>query len=307
MNSCKENISHVVTGYREPLAEVDVVLHCGDLTKRTRLPEYEATFAMLRAIRAPLKLAIAGNHDVTLDEDYWVNRWGGPKEDIAPIRKVIEDAKEDGVQYLTEGVYEFNLDNGARLKVYASQCTPMYGGWGFQYIGGHDFDIPSDVDVAMTHGPPLGVLDVARMSQSNAGCPHLFKAIHRARPKIHCFGHIHEAWGMQLARWREGDGTPDRCATVIDAEKSPKMELVDVMLVKGIKNPAVIQQRRQKLVEWSMQRGILLDLTQGDLKLEEGEQTLFLNAAIMDVRYKPTQLPWLVDLELPRAETSKTA
>ena len=297
----REDILKVPTGYRHPLPEVDVVLHCGDLTKRTRVSEYEETFAMLRAIRAPLKLAIAGNHDVTLDEDYWVNSWGGPQEDIAPVRKIIEDAKEDGVHYLTEGVYEFNLDNGARLRVYASQYTPMYGGWGFQYIGDHEFHIPSDVDVAMTHGPPRGVLDVAAMSRLGAGCPHLFRAIHKARPKIHCFGHIHEAWGMQLAHWKEGDGTPTRYATVIDEEKSPKTTLKDIRLERSIEDPEEIQRRRKRLIEMSKQRGMLVDLTEGETKLVEGEQTLFLNAAIMDIRYKGTQMPWLVDVDLPRA------
>lgn len=32
-----------------------------------------------------------------------------------------------------------------------------------------------------------------------------------------------------------------------------------------------------------------------------GEETLFVNAAIMDVNYKPVNAPWMVDLDLPIA------
>ena len=38
--------------------------------------------------------------------------------------------------------------------------------------------------------------------------------------------------------------------------------------------------------------------------LEPGKQTLFMNAAVMSVRYHPMQLPWLVNIELPNASDS---
>lgn len=36
--------------------------------------------------------------------------------------------------------------------------------------------------------------------------------------------------------------------------------------------------------------------------LQWGKETLLVNASIMNVRYKPRQLPWVVDLELPKFE-----
>lgn len=302
----QEDIIRVVTGYREPLPEVDVVLHCGDLTKRTRVPEYQKTFEMLRAISAPLKLAIAGNHDVTLDEDFWVHKWGGSEKDVPLVRKIIDEAKEDGVQYLTEGVHEFNLQNGARLRVFASQYTPSYGGWGFQYRGGHNFDIPPDVDIAMTHGPPQGILDLARMTESHAGCPDLFASIHRAKPKIHCFGHIHEAWGMHLVQWKDNVEGPANAWSAVDTDRSRKLGLADIRPYAPGVDDEEAERRRERLVEMSRQRGMLVDLTEGESRIVEGEQTLFLNAAIMDLRYRASQMPWLVDVELPAAESSNT-
>ena len=32
-----------------------------------------------------------------------------------------------------------------------------------------------------------------------------------------------------------------------------------------------------------------------------GEETLFVNAAIMDVNYRPENAPWMVDMDLPIA------
>ncbi|CAM1501792.1 Fc.00g037760.m01.CDS01 [Cosmosporella sp. VM-42] len=299
----KDDVMWVKTGYREPLAEADVVLHCGDLTKRSTIPEFQTTFSMLRGIRAPLKLAIAGNHDLVLDEDFWRDQWGGHQDAVTEARKIIVAAKEDGVHYLEEGVHEFDLENGARLRVYASPYTPVYGGWAFQYYNGHNFDIPSDVDVAMTHGPPRGVLDLASMTETHAGCGDLFEAVHRAKPKIHCFGHIHEAWGAHLVRWKEGDDGSVRSKSVIDAENSPQIKLAGLRPNPKIYGEEKSNETRERLIEMSKQRGLLVDLTEGMDKLAEGEQTLFVNAAIMDIRYRPIQMPWLIDVNLPKTES----
>ena len=299
----QDDVMWVKTGYREPLAEADVVLHCGDLTKRSQTKEFQDTFSMLRAARAPLKLAIAGNHDSVLDEEFWLRQWGGHRNAITEVRRIIEAAKADGVYYLEEGVHEFDLENGARLRIYASPHTPAYGGWSFQYHNGHNFDIPSGVDIAMTHGPPRGILDLAHMTETHAGCGDLFEAVHRARPKIHCFGHIHEGWGAHLVRWKDGDDGPVRSKSVIDADNSSEISLSGLRPNKLRHDEKEMRQKRKMLIEMSKQRGLLVDLTEGGRDaIVEGEQTLFVNAAIMDVRYRPIQMPWLIDVDLPRVE-----
>ncbi|KAK7419501.1 hypothetical protein QQX98_003270 [Neonectria punicea] len=282
----QEDVMWVRTGFRQPLASADVVLHCGDLTKRSRVCEFSDSFAMLRAIRAPLKLVIAGNHDSALDKG-----WYEDESDDSSKEVMDQAARADGVQYLTEGVYSFTLDNGALLKVYASQYTPSYGGWAFQYNNGHDFKIPPGVDVAMTHGPPRGILDFAGMSGTHAGCPDLFDAVSRAKPKIHCFGHIHEAWGSHLVRWRSHD--------------TKQMSMRDVMPNRVTQDAETMKARRQNLIEMSQQRGVHVDLAQGPDRAVVGERTLFVNAAIMDMRYRATHLPWLVDVELDKADGSE--
>lgn len=48
------------------------------------------------------------------------------------------------------------------------------------------------------------------------------------------------------------------------------------------------------------QRFAYLDLTEsGKSPLKFGEETVFVNAAILDRAYNPVNAPWLVDIDLP--------
>lgn len=120
--------------FRPPLPKADVLLHCGDLTMVGLLDEYERTLDMLESIDADLKLVIAGNHDISLDETYY-NRKGaymqGKRHEADMPRKAREmwtgpRAQKAGVTYLDEGTHIFILKNGARLGVYASPYQPEF-------------------------------------------------------------------------------------------------------------------------------------------------------------------------------------
>lgn len=54
-----------------PAPKSDVFIHCGDLTQVGGLASFKRAIADIKTIDAPLKLVIAGNHDVDLDES-WV-------------------------------------------------------------------------------------------------------------------------------------------------------------------------------------------------------------------------------------------
>ncbi|KAL7947224.1 Metallo-dependent phosphatase-like protein [Trichoderma barbatum] len=310
------------TGFRYPLPEADVVLHCGDLTKRGRPDEIRKTFSMLRELRSPLKLVIAGNHDLVLDERYYGEHFDDKQSHYDEVAQIIKEAEQDGVKYLTEGTYTLDLANGSRLRIYASPYTPQYGYWAFQYGSGeHSFDIPADVDIAMTHGPPLGVLDQTSRN-NNAGCGTLFRSIYRARPKIHCFGHIHESWGAHMMQWKaDTDDVPDSGlgglqrpttgsqpitspATAIDWENSRLIYTLTPPPRSIPTNDSLVGREAQNLLQLSKDRGCYVDLTEGENMLTQGEQTLFVNASIMSVRYRPAQMPWVIDVDLPRATAS---
>ncbi|KAJ8104907.1 hypothetical protein OPT61_g10501 [Boeremia exigua] len=103
----------------------------------------------------------------------------------------------------------------------------------------------------------------------------------RCRPRLHCFGHIHEGWGAQRVEWAEG--------SMLDAE-NPKD------CVKRMQGVEVNEHRMEE------ERAAYVDISSvGEHAIKFGRETLMVNASIMDVQYEPVQGPWLVDLDLERA------
>ncbi|KAF2624197.1 ser/Thr protein phosphatase family protein [Macroventuria anomochaeta] len=295
--------------YRSPLPKADVLLHCGDLTMLGHFDEYERTLNMLESIDAELKLVIAGNHDISLDETYY-KRMGrhmqGKRFDADMPRGAREmwmgeRARKAGVTYLEEGRYTFKLGNGARLGVWASPYQPEFCDYAFPYQRNEDRYNPphqcspgatpiaenpvpdwqenEGIDVIMTHGPPMGILDAVQNGE-HVGCEHLLRAVRRCRPRLHCFGHIHEGWGAQRVEWAEG-------------------EQLDVKPEEHFKGADAMEVDRQRMEDG---RAAFVDISHGgDNAIAFGRETLMVNASIMSVTYKPVQGPWLVDMDLEKA------
>lgn len=93
------------------------------------MSDYEATLDAIKHVRAPLKLVVAGNHDLTLDEEWMTTHEGDYR-----IRHLMDEhegykdsrefwtspegrARKEGVTFLDEGVHSFKLTNGAKLTV----------------------------------------------------------------------------------------------------------------------------------------------------------------------------------------------
>jgi Calcineurin-like phosphoesterase len=292
---------------RQPVPRADVVLHCGDLTQVGGLSMYKKALKMLGSIDAELKLVIAGNHDLSLDGDYWQthlykgDEGDDPEDDDDPMEhshalNIMRGplAAEAGVTYLEEGVHNFALRNGARFSVYASPYTPEFGDWAFPYKRNEDrFNssdqvvkgcistvknpIPSfpDIDIIMTHGPPKDIMD--ECAQGHQGCENLLRAVRRARPRLHCFGHIHEGYGAEVVTWKQNPSEADRNGASTSTSA----------VIAGSHNPAppLINQYPKPT----------------DHAIAYGQQSLVINAAIMTGKNEPDNSPWLVDIELLRA------
>jgi len=60
-------------------------------------------------------------------------------------------------------------------------------------------NIPEDIDILLTHGPPYSVRDYHPLTEERIGCPGLLdEVVTRARPRIHLFGHMHKCRGASL-------------------------------------------------------------------------------------------------------------
>lgn len=217
-------------------------------------------------------------------------------------RQLFEDARSAGVRFLDEGTHHFTLDNGATLSIYASPYTPSLGDWGFQYERhqGHNYDIPQGIDIAITHGPLRGIMDYTD-SRQRAGCPLLFQAIARARPRLHCFGHIHQGWGAKMVTWRDQLTEKPSHFTDIDNERSTVIEKLSGLKQSAFDTPEKKEEKSKRERWHRLQRCCATSHCAGDaVPLEYGAQTLFINAAIQGAEEGIWQLPWLVDLELPK-------
>ncbi|KAI1774359.1 ser/Thr protein phosphatase family protein [Hypoxylon cercidicola] len=302
-----------------PSQSADICVHCGDLTEESKLDEFRATLELLRAIEAPLKLVIAGNHDFTLDTSSFRKKIEEARPQIEPelvakvygeyeeARRLLLDAKRDGIHLLDEGSHRFSLQNGAKLTVYASPYTPSLGDWGFQYRPdqGHKFSIEEGTDLAITHGPPRGILDRTN-SRERAGCPDLFAAVAMAKPRIHCFGHIHEGWGAKMVTWREKLTEKPSHFTDIDNDRSFVVEQLSTMQSGKFDSPEDTKRKEEKASKYATQMFCDTSHCDGDVApLESGKQTLFVNAAIKGDDDMPVQPSWLVEVGLPRADTTE--
>ena len=276
-----------------PTPKADVLLHCGDLTQVGGVSSFKKALKMLGSIEAELKLVIAGNHDLELDRKYWElqcsdeeNPEDPEDHDLAIEAMTGSDAREAGVLFLNEGTHAFTLKNGARFKIYVSPYTPAFGDWAFAYRSDEDrFNehsraakgvtsiatdpIPEGVDIVMTHGPPKGILDLC--PQGSVGCENLRRALHRVRPKMHCFGHIHEGYGIEVVDWNE---------TSVNAPHPREDEVIHQSFEREtITNPY------PEPFSW---------------RQDSKDHTLAVNASIMTGDCKPANAPWLISLDLPR-------
>ncbi|KAK3064524.1 hypothetical protein LTS18_006460, partial [Coniosporium uncinatum] len=107
------------------------------------LSAYERAFQALKDADAEFKLIIAGNHDVSLDAEWWARNLVEGEDDPEEPQQALElfrshNAKEAGLRYLEEGTHTFELKSGVRFTVYASPYTPEFNGYAFAYE--HDED-----------------------------------------------------------------------------------------------------------------------------------------------------------------------
>ncbi|CAK7244502.1 MAG: hypothetical protein STHCBS139747_006043 [Sporothrix thermara] len=312
---------------RQPPTSADVVLHCGDLTEESKIAEFQTTLEILKGLGAPLTLVIAGNHDFTLDLPAFHRKVAEAGLTTEPelvareygrdgeARQLFEDARTShNIHLLDEGTHHFTLTNGASLTVYASPYTTSPDAdWGFQYRveDGHRFAIAENTDIVLTHSPPEGILDRTALKQ-RIGTPDLFRSVARARPLLHCFGHVHASWGAKLVAWRDTDASTDvgpvSHFTAIDHGRSTVLDTLQSLQRGKFDDDAVAAEKAQRLAGFEQQGCRPTSHTSSsDLPLSSSgtrKHTICVNASIKGDEEESLHLPWLVELDLARSSAA---
>lgn len=143
---------------------------------------------------------------------------GNSKESLTAAVQV-----ENVRQYLTNCTYlQDELIELYGLKIYGTPWQPEFcmcaydydcfkgtmivlnldvGKWAFNVPRGEPClekwnQIPDDIDVLISHTPPLGHGDLC-CSGVRAGCVELLATVQkRVKPRYHVFGHVHEGYGI---------------------------------------------------------------------------------------------------------------
>jgi Icc-related predicted phosphoesterase len=154
----------------------DILVCAGDITGVGEIWQLREFNKWLGRLPHRRKVVIAGNHDWCFE--------GQPTESRNTLNccHYLEDEA-----VTIEGI-----------KFYGSPWSPRFFNCAFNLDRGAPIRrvwdrVPDDVDVLITHGPPYGCLDKVKGGK-RVGCKDLAQAIERVSPKVHIFGHIHEAY-----------------------------------------------------------------------------------------------------------------
>jgi Icc-related predicted phosphoesterase len=160
----------------------DILIHCGDICDvfQSRDRELESIDHWFSKQQFSKTLCIGGNHDHPLQR-----------------RAAGKDPVFENAVYLQDELFEFG-----GFKFYGSSWVPDLLGWAYYQPEGvlakKWEQLPLDTDILITHTPPYGILDSSRHSSGALGCRHLRDRVRLVRPRVHCFGHIHASYGIEL-------------------------------------------------------------------------------------------------------------
>lgn len=167
------------------IPECDLVIFCGDESNKSNPYENELEsrdfFNWFRTLPAD-KIFVPGNHSTAISNG------------------LVKPEEYPNIKFLIHQDFKYK-----GLNIFGSPWTPSYGNsWAYMRKRNQMFvvweNLPTDIDILITHGPPKGILDLTRDRDTDelvqVGCKSLLNAVLKIKPKIHCFGHIHSEDGI---------------------------------------------------------------------------------------------------------------
>lgn len=176
----------------------DMLIHAGDVSSRGGLAAVTNFLIWFSKQDYKYKIFIAGNHDFLFERE---------------TTEFIKSLIPKDVIYLNDSGIEIE-----GINIWGSPVQPWFHDWAFNRMRGDDIQkhwdlIPTNTDILITHGPPMKVLDITVHGHKHVGCQNLMDAIQKVKPKVHIFGHIHEAYGVE-----EQDGIKFINASVLNLQ-----------------------------------------------------------------------------------------
>ena len=182
-------------GYYPKLEGGDLLLLAGDYTMSGKLVQWADFFGWLREQPYEKKVLVAGNHDNFCSSGF-------------PKNQIEADELKEVIDFLDIDVdFEYLCDSGTEYKgakIWGSPWSLWFNGINqkcMAFTGSEEDlkqkyeEIPTDIDILITHSPPYGILDINQRNQ-HCGSTELRNIVISRRRlsnlKLHVFGHIHE-------------------------------------------------------------------------------------------------------------------
>lgn len=161
------------------LPKGDLIIHAGDISDHGSKEEVKDFLNWFSNLDYSHKIFIGGNHDIFLDEN--------------PVD--LLEILPHNIEYLNNRAITIN-----KIKFWGSPVTPDLEGWAFgkkrTEMKAHWKYMPQQIDVLITHTPPLGILDKSSRHIS-LGCKDLLDNVIQIKPQLHVFGHVHASYGIE--------------------------------------------------------------------------------------------------------------
>lgn len=193
-------------GAKPDLEGGDLLILAGDYTSSDTTAQWLAFREWLRDQKYTKKVMIGGNHDMAIFNGnfYFDDEWLG-------------------ATWLNDSGTEFEGLNiwGTPWTAWFDGINPKCTAWTMKKdkeLADKWALIPDDTDILITHSPPYGILDEAIHIDNfqSVGSKSLLARVHKIRPQVHCFGHIHEGYGQYKA-----DGVHFINASIMDVNYKP--------------------------------------------------------------------------------------
>jgi len=157
----------------------DVLIHSGDAEINSK--DACVSFAQwMDQQKFKYKIFVPGNHDSYLADK---------------TQEAISIFHDYGINVL--------IDDGIKINDYlfwGTPYVPQFGRWDFMKkeseLLAHYKQIPPEVDVLITHGPPKYILDQNHRGDW-CGSEFLSQLVMQKKPIVHAFGHIHDSYGYK--------------------------------------------------------------------------------------------------------------
>ncbi len=182
---------------RLTIPECDILISSGDYSFRGELHMVKDFHAWLNKQPAKHVISVQGNHEVFVEHNF-------------NTAKQVALEQCPRVHFVDHELVEIE-----GLKIFCSAWTPWFYNWAYNayrtladaqhfqkpYIGDKWRDIPMDINMLVTHGPPAGILDQVYQidgvtPRERVGCDLLLqKLVQIPTLKHHFFGHIHGSHG----------------------------------------------------------------------------------------------------------------